>query len=192
MRTEAEVALRSPRSPDRDARVLENLLEEIERLTRLVSHLLFLCREDTGIGVLQFGPFAWTTWCAEVAEHMDVAAREKDWSLGRRSQRHVEVRGEPDRLRQLFFNLLDNAIKYTPPAGTVTVQGETSNGQARVTVTDTGIGIPRRAPAPCLRAVLSRRFLPKPGNRRKRTRTGHLPVDRRVSRGATGDRKRGR
>ena len=50
MRTEAEVALRSPRSPERDGHVLENLLEEIERLTRLVSQLLFLCREDTGLG----------------------------------------------------------------------------------------------------------------------------------------------
>ena len=56
MRTEAEVALRSPRCPDRDARVLENLIEEIERLSRLVSQLLFLCREDTGIGVSTFRP----------------------------------------------------------------------------------------------------------------------------------------
>ena len=46
MRTEAEVALRGPRSPDGDQRVLEDLLEEIERLTRLVAQLLFLCRED--------------------------------------------------------------------------------------------------------------------------------------------------
>ena len=56
MRTEAEVALRSPRSPERDGAVLEDLLEEIERLTRLVSQLLFLCREDTGLGAGDFRP----------------------------------------------------------------------------------------------------------------------------------------
>ena len=56
IRTEAEVALRSPRSPERDGRVLENLLEEIDRLTRLVAQLLFLCREDAGIGAGNFQP----------------------------------------------------------------------------------------------------------------------------------------
>ena len=56
---------------------------------------------------------------------------------------HVcEVKGEADRLRQLFFNLLDNAIKYTPPGGKVTVNGGASNRQASITVSDTGIGIP--------------------------------------------------
>ena len=49
MRTDAEVALRAPRSPENDGRVLENLLEEIDRLTRLVTQLLFLCREDAGL-----------------------------------------------------------------------------------------------------------------------------------------------
>ncbi len=142
MRTEAEVALRSPRSPDRDSRVLENLLEEIERLSRLVSHLLFLCREETGVGVSQLRPLRLDTLVSEVAEHMDVAARDKGIELLVEFAKLVEVNGEADRLRQLFFNLLDNAIKYTPAPGRVTVQGETSNGHARVTVSDTGIGIP--------------------------------------------------
>ena len=77
MRTEAEVALRSPRSPERDARVLEDLLEEIERLTRLVSHLLFLCREDTGIAVGDFQPMRLDDVVRDVGEHMQVMAREK-------------------------------------------------------------------------------------------------------------------
>jgi two-component system heavy metal sensor histidine kinase CusS len=141
IRTEAEVALRSPRSPERDARVLENLLEEIERLTRLVSHLLFLCREDTGIGVSHFRPVRLDNLVREVAEHMDVAAREKGLDLLVKLRFACAVQGEADRLRQLFFNLLDNAIKYTPPGGRVIVEDELSNGHARVIVTDTGIGI---------------------------------------------------
>ena len=149
MRTEAEVALRSPRSPVRDARVLENLLEEIERLTRLVSHFLFLCREDTGIGVSDLRPVRLDDLVRDVGEHMEVAAQEKGLVLVVDLADACEVKGEADRLRQLFFNLLDNAIKYTPPGGKVTVDVEPSIGQARVTVTDTGIGIPT-TPASCL------------------------------------------
>jgi two-component system, OmpR family, heavy metal sensor histidine kinase CusS len=142
MRTEAEVALRSPRSPDRDTRVLENLLEEIERLTRLVSHLLFLCREDTGVDVGDFRPVQLGVVVRDVGDHMAVAAREKGVNLVVNLRHTCEVKGEADRLRQLFFNLLDNAIKYTAPGGKVTVEDDSSNRQASITVTDTGIGIP--------------------------------------------------
>jgi two-component system, OmpR family, heavy metal sensor histidine kinase CusS len=142
MRTEAEVALRSPRSPERDARVLEDLLEEIERLTRLVSQLLFLCREDTGIGVNEFRPMKLDDVVRDVVEHMQVMAREKGVKVLLELSETYRVNGDKDRLRQLFFNLLDNAIKYTPSEGTVTVRGESFDGQVHITVTDTGIGIP--------------------------------------------------
>jgi heavy metal sensor kinase len=142
LRTEAEVALRSPRSPDRDTRTLENLLEEIERLTRLVSHLLFLSRQDAGshMGHDQFVRL--DDLVREVGDHMEIAAQGKDIKLVVNFQDSCEVIGDADRLRQLFFNLLDNAIKYTPPGGSVTVQGRPTNGETRVTVADTGIGIP--------------------------------------------------
>jgi two-component system heavy metal sensor histidine kinase CusS len=142
MRTEVEVALRSPRSPERDARVLENVLEEVERLTRLVTHLLFLCREDTGVGVGDFQPVRLDDVVRDVGEHMQVAAREKGVELAVDLPAACHVGGDVDRLRQLFFNLLDNAIKYTQPGGKVTVQGGPLNGQTRVVVADTGIGIP--------------------------------------------------
>jgi len=144
MRTEAEVALRSPRSPERDARVLEDLLEEIERLTRLVSHLLFLCREDTGVGVGDFQPMRLDDVVRDVGEHMQVMAREKGVILVIDLPETCRVSGDTDRLRQLFFNLIDNAIKYTSPHGSVTVRGESSGGLVRVTVADTGIGIPAK------------------------------------------------
>ncbi len=141
MRTEAEVALRSPRSPERDARVLENLLEEIERLTRLVSHLLFLCREETGVRVGNLRQVRLDEIVSDVCEHMKVAAREKGLDLSIECTSACEVSGEADRLRQLFFNLLDNAIKYTQSGGKVTVKIQASGDQAFVAVTDTGIGI---------------------------------------------------
>jgi signal transduction histidine kinase len=122
--------------------MLENLLEEIERLTRLVSHLLFLARADTGMSVGDIQPVRLGDVVREVGEHMQVAAREKEVKLVVDLQDSCEMIGDADRLRQLFFNLLDNAIKYTPPGGTVIVEGKPSNGVARVTIADTGIGIP--------------------------------------------------
>ncbi len=142
MRTEAEVALRSPRSPERDGRVLENLIEEMERLTRLVSQLLFLCREDTGLGAGDIRPLPLDQLVNEVGEHMQVAAQEKGVGLALDLARTCSVRGDSDRLRQLFFNLLDNAIKYTPAGGSIAVRGEPHDGQIRFDVADTGIGIP--------------------------------------------------
>jgi two-component system, OmpR family, heavy metal sensor histidine kinase CusS len=139
MRTEAEVALRSPRSADRDTRVLENLLEEIERLTRLVSNLLFLSREGTGVA--HFAPVRLDEIVSIVCEHMKVLAREKGLDLVVKRADPCVVGGNDDRLRQLFFNLVDNAIKYSKPGGRVTVEIEAHGGQALVAVADTGIGI---------------------------------------------------
>jgi heavy metal sensor kinase len=142
MRTAAEVALRAPRSAEEDAGVLEDLLEEIERLSRLVSQLLFLCREDGG---LEMGPrekVCLDEVVREVSDHMQVIAHEKGVNLEVGCSQVCVVQGDRDRLRQLLFNLLDNAIKYTPPGGSVSVRDESANGRSQIVVTDTGIGIP--------------------------------------------------
>ncbi len=142
MRTEAEVALRAPRSPSQDARVLESLLEEIDRLSRLVTQLLFLCREDAGVAATNQQPVCLDDLVRDVAEHMQVAATEKGLRLNVEGSAASRVLGDSDRLRQLLFNLLDNAIKYTPPGGTIHVSAESPNGFARIVVVDTGMGIP--------------------------------------------------
>ncbi len=144
MRTQAEVALQSPRSPDRDQRVFEDLLEEIDRLTRLVTQLLFLCREDVRLpsGEAPAPAVRLDEVVADVANHMQVVAREKGLSLDLNENPLCLVRGDVDRLRQLCFNILDNAIKYTTAGGTVRVSSRCGDGLAVLTVSDTGIGIP--------------------------------------------------
>ncbi len=142
MRTEAEVALRSPREPVNDGRVLESLLEEIERLTRLVTQLLFLCREDAGLGTGAVQAVRLDGIIRDAADHMQVAARDKGLRLEVVDPTPCWVQGSADRLRQLLFNLLDNAIKFTPPGGTVTIGCDTPNGRAIIVVADTGTGIP--------------------------------------------------
>ncbi len=142
MRTDAEVALRAPRSPENDERVLVNLLEEIDRMTRLVTQLLFLCREDAGVQSGSPSVVRLDEIVLDVTNHMQVVAKEKRLVLEQPDFPACSVYGEPDRLRQLFFNLIDNAIKYTPADGQIVVSGGLSNGCVRVDVSDSGTGIP--------------------------------------------------
>lgn len=142
MRTEAEVALRSARCPDRDQRVLEDLLEEIDRLTRLVTQLLFLCREDAGLSTVPHVPMRLDEIVRDVATHMQVMARDKGVALELAAIPACVVRGDSDRMRQLWFNVLDNAIKYTPAGGLIEVSGACADGRTRIVVADSGIGIP--------------------------------------------------
>jgi heavy metal sensor kinase len=141
MRNAAEVALRAERDPEQYRRVLEDLLDEVGRLTRLTERLLFLCREEMGIAPPAREPLWLDEVVRDAAEHMQAVANAKGLTLSVDGLAPCQVRGDEGQLRRLLFNLLDNAIKYTPAGGSITVRAEASNGAARVTVADTGIGI---------------------------------------------------
>jgi heavy metal sensor kinase len=142
MRNEAEVILRSPRDPADYRRVLEDQLEEIERLSRLADRLLFLCRCDAGLRPGAQTPVRIDDAARAVAEHMRAVAEGKRITLEVRRADRCSVRGDEDQLRRLLFNLVDNAIKFTPNGGAVTVECRRDDGRADVIVADTGVGIP--------------------------------------------------
>jgi len=141
IRTSAEVALREPRAPERDRRVFEDLIEESDRLGRIVAQLLDLCREDHGGASAGHQPIRLDDLAHEVVDLMQVAADELGVRLAVDGFPPCRVRGDADRLRQLLINLLDNALKYTPAGGAVTVHGEFTGGCVHVDVIDTGSGI---------------------------------------------------
>jgi two-component system, OmpR family, heavy metal sensor histidine kinase CusS len=142
LRNEAEVALRLPRQPEQYRSVLEDQLEELERLSRLAERLLFLCREDAGLVPMSRELVRLDEVVEDATEHMHVVAEEKGVGLAADPSVPCPVRGDEDQLRRLLFNLLDNAIKFTPAGGTVTVECVRVDAQVRIVVTDTGIGIP--------------------------------------------------
>jgi heavy metal sensor kinase len=141
IRAEAEVALRGPLDATDCRQLLGSILEECGRLTRLTDQLLALAREDAGRGAETREPVDMAALVREVAETMRPLAEARGLVLELEANGPVPVRGDPARLRQVFFNVLDNAIKYTP-AGTIRVRGERRNGAGVVAVRDTGIGIP--------------------------------------------------
>ncbi|HEX4995674.1 MAG TPA: heavy metal sensor histidine kinase [Methylomirabilota bacterium] len=135
-----EVALRAERSPEEYRRVLASSLEEVERLIRLAEDLLLLSRSTAG----PEGPRAPVDLEPLLLDVFDVGAR-----LGQAAGVSVRIDsmvpstvcGDAAALRRALLNLVENAIKYTPPGGKVELSLTTAGGMAGLTVSDAGIGI---------------------------------------------------
>ncbi len=142
IRAEAEVALRSQRSPEEYAHVLENLLEETERLSSLADQLLFLCRQDAGLHPAAREPVAMDDLLRDVVNNMQLVGQEKGVTVSLAENAACTLVADSRQLRRVFYNLLDNAIKYTDSPGQVTVRSIVTAEGLEVAVADTGIGIP--------------------------------------------------
>jgi heavy metal sensor kinase len=142
IRTEAEVALHKPMTLEEHQALLSSILEECERLTRLTDQLLQLAREDVNAPRPPHQPLDLAGLLAGVVETMRPLAEAKGITLKHERPEPLRIHGDEARLKQVFYNLLDNAIKYTPEGGTVEVQISRQEQNAIVRVSDTGIGIP--------------------------------------------------
>jgi signal transduction histidine kinase len=140
LRNEAEVALRSVRTDDEYRNVLENQVEEIERMTRLVDQLLFLCREDAGVPTAA-PPISVGGFVSDLVDDLQPLAHERGLDLACAPLPACQVSIDPDRLRRLFCNVLDNALKYTPTGGAVSVSGVCRKEAVEIVVADTGVGV---------------------------------------------------
>ena len=143
MRSVGEVALQRPPNAAEAREVIGSMLEEVDRLTRLVENLLTLTRGESGRipvarDVVNLGELT-----ASVSDSLHVLAEEKHQRLLVETGLPVTAACDPAILRQGLINLLHNAIKYTPNGGAirVVVQRATS-GEAVIEVRDTGPGIP--------------------------------------------------
>lgn len=142
IRGEMELALRSTKSPEEYRRVLASSLEEILRLTSIIDNLLLFAHADQGSYEMQLGEVDLTALAEELYEDGEVLAEPKRISVRFERNGPVKMVGDKIRLRQLFLNLMDNAIKYTPEGGEVSLMVKRENGTAVFAVHDTGIGIP--------------------------------------------------
>lgn len=124
-----------------DEESLASVEGEVDRLTRLVGDLLLLAQAESGRLPLEIKPVELDTIMLEVFHQMRTLAGDKIvLSIGEIDQ--VLVNGDRDRIKQVLVNLVGNAIQYTPPGGKVILNLEKVNGQSRLTVSDTGPGIP--------------------------------------------------
>jgi two-component system OmpR family sensor kinase len=125
---------------------LNAIQNETARMTRLVDDLLLLARADAGHLPIAQDPVQIDTVMAEIANQTRVLAGDRlQVSMECTESEDAEpliIVGDSDRIRQLFLNLADNAIKHTPDGGQIALDVARSDGWVRVTVADTGSGIP--------------------------------------------------
>lgn len=145
VRGELEALLLPADLPPKVHDTLASLLEEIERLVRIVEGLFALARLDTGEAQKERVRFDLAALAETTAEQMCLLAEEKHISLACETREPIEVEGDRARLKQVIVNLLDNAIKYTPPSGEIRLTVRARNGSALLEVCDSGPGAPASA-----------------------------------------------
>ncbi len=138
---EAELALRKARSPDVYREVLESNLEEIDRMSRIVDELLFLSRADLGEVTMASDPVPLDALVREIHSQAMVLGQERRIETVLERVDPARVSGDEWRLRELLLNVVDNAVKYSPPGGVVHISLTTTRDRALVCVRDHGIGI---------------------------------------------------
>jgi signal transduction histidine kinase len=122
-----------------------SVLEEVARLEHLVSGLLALSRLDAGEEQRELADVDLAVLAMSTAEQMRLMAEDRGIVIDLSGLGRVMVRGDQARLKQIIVNLLDNAIKFTQPGGTVTLRTAEDETAGVLEVLDTGIGIPASA-----------------------------------------------
>lgn len=143
---ESELALsRDTRSPDELRASLERVRSESNRLKRIVDDLFLLARAEAGDPIMVPREVYLGEVAADSVRAVRSLAEQKHVALAFEGTDDLPFQGDEALLRRLFVNLLDNAIKYTPAGGDVTLSAERQNGDYLVTVADSGPGIPAEA-----------------------------------------------
>jgi len=119
------------------------MLAQCERLARLVDQLLDLSRLESGDVPLELEPVPLGELVDQVAAEVGVSRADHAVTVVNGVGGELPpLRADRERLHQVLFNLLDNAFRFTPAGGTVTVAAGRENGSCSVSVADTGPGIP--------------------------------------------------
>jgi two-component system OmpR family sensor kinase len=141
MKGETDLVLRRPRLLDDYKSVLESNLEEIDRMTRIVDELLFLSRADMGEVRVESLPVAMESLVEDIHRQAKLLAQDRNIDVLLGTVMPVVVQGDDLRLRELLLNLVENAMKYSHPGGKVEISLLNDGREARLSVTDQGIGI---------------------------------------------------
>lgn len=141
LRGEAEIALLQGRSVEEYQRVLASQLEEFDKLAHMINQLLVLANAEAG-------EIQWTDRSVDLSalatslvEQLEPVSAAKKIQLSTAMQTGVLVRGDASWIERVILNLLDNAIKFTPEGGTVSVSVKAMGKEAELSVRDNGIGI---------------------------------------------------
>ncbi|MCX6065931.1 MAG: HAMP domain-containing sensor histidine kinase, partial [Chloroflexi bacterium] len=129
-------------TPEQQKQSAQVIFSEAARMHRMVLDLLELARLDAGIADLKHGEVNLSAVLNGVGQRFALQARDAGVTLEIQSAALPLINGDGDRLAQVFNNLVDNALKFTPPSGRVTISAVSVGDAVEITITDTGAGIP--------------------------------------------------
>ena len=141
IRAVGEVGLREKGTPEHYREVIGSMLEEAARLTRLVESLLTISRADSGQLPLAVSEITVLPFVREITSLLEVLAEEKAQHIVVSGNERALVKADRGVLRQVLINLLDNAVKYSPAGGTISVRVRPAGQTVAVEVEDGGPGI---------------------------------------------------
>ena len=124
---------------------LGDINQEIDRLSAIVGDLLTIVRFDSRSEKLQMEPIALDELLFDTLSRLSPVSKQAQIALEPSCDELCFVNGDPIKLQQVIYNLVDNAIKYTPAGGTVWIKLYTQSGRAVLEVRDNGIGIPKES-----------------------------------------------
>ena len=142
MQAEATLALSKERTEDEYKKSLETISQESTYMSSVIGKLLFLARSDAGKEQLNFEDVDLKDLITGLSTNVEALAQDKGIKFTIDAQESLVVSGDKVKLRQLFINILENAVRYTPADGNISVSLVRKDGSALATISDTGIGIP--------------------------------------------------
>jgi signal transduction histidine kinase len=138
-----ELLGRSTEVPGRVEAVHERLRHQVKRLGKVIGDISDATRVKRGALQIHTEPVDLNDVLAQAAESVRPQMNDRHHTLAVRPAREpLTIAGDPERLEQVFTNLLGNAAKYTPPGGTIVLEAEAAPGETRIRVRDDGLGIP--------------------------------------------------
>jgi heavy metal sensor kinase len=141
MRGIAEMALRTDGDVGVCREALADCLEESERILEMLNTLMDISEAESGTMTLELRRVNVSDVMDKVSDLYRYVAEEKEVQIETACPRELSFVVDPLRVGQALGNLVDNAIKYTPPGGVVSAKGEKQDEKVLIAVSDTGIGI---------------------------------------------------
>ena len=142
MRGEAELLLSKPRPQGAYRKALATYIEQLDFLTRMIDDLILLSKFDSNEARLTMIPIKLDRLLINLGDLFKVLAEQKGVELTVGIIERLDIVGDQTRLQQLFTNLIDNAIKFTPSGGHIDIALQRDKGFAKASIKDTGIGVP--------------------------------------------------
>jgi len=137
----AEMALTAPATEEEHKAFAGSMLEECDRLLGMINAMLDIAEAESGAGEIKLEEVDLVNLIERACELFLAIAEENSVTITADLPENCLVYGEARKFQRMVANLLDNALKFTPPQGTVTVSLKADNGQVVISVSDTGIGI---------------------------------------------------